>query len=109
MLIIFAELNKYPLAREIPPILINIAKKEVVDSIHMQKHKVYQYTIPTIITTLSSYDYHKNILKKQSKFMDTRDLITPFQPKNIMKVVPLKHLLPGRAIVYNSKLYFVYH
>jgi hypothetical protein len=108
-LIIFSELNKYPLAREIPPILVNIAKKEIVDSIHMQKHKVYQYTIPTIIATLSAYDYFKNTIKNYSKFIDSSDNLTPFQPKNIMKIVPLKHLLPGRVFVYNSKLYFIYH
>jgi len=26
-----------------------------------------------------------------------------------MKIVPLRHLLPGRVYPFNSKLYFVYH
>ncbi len=36
---------------------MNVAKKEIVDSIRMQKHKVYQNTVPAVLTALSAYDY----------------------------------------------------
>lgn len=108
MLLVFGELNKFPL-KEIPAILINVAKKEIVDSIHMQKTKVYQYTVPTLINTLSNYDYYKNNIKTYSKYIDSNDLLTPYQIKHVTKLVALKHLLPARTFVFNSKLYFVYH
>jgi hypothetical protein len=106
---VFSELNKFPISKEIPPILVNMGKKEIVDSIHLQKHKVYQYTVPTLINTLSAYDYYKNNIKTYSKYIDSSDHLTPYQPKHVNKLVSLKHLLPGRTFVFNSKLYFVYH
>jgi hypothetical protein len=95
--------------KEIPSILVNAAKKEIVDSIHMQKHKIYQYTVPTLIYTLSTYDYYKKNVKTYSKYIDSGDHLTPYQPQHVGKLVSLKHLLPGRTFVFNSKLYFVYH
>lgn len=95
--------------KEIPSILVNIAKKEIVDSIHMQKHKVYQYTVPTLIYTLSTYDYYKKNVKTYSKYIDSSDHLTPYQPQHVGKLISLKHLLPGRTFVFNSKLFFIYH
>jgi hypothetical protein len=44
----------------------------------MQKHKVYQYTVPTLINTLSNYDYYKNVIKTYSKYIDSGDHLTPY-------------------------------
>ncbi len=75
----------------------------------MPKHKVYQYTLPNIIKAISSFDYVNNLLKVASQYIDSSDLLTPVVASNVMKVATLRHLLPGRAFVYNSKLYFPYH
>lgn len=75
----------------------------------MQKSKVYQYTIPSLINALSNYDYFKSNLRSTSKYIDSSDNLTPYQPRHVAKIVSLKHLLPGRTFVFNSKLFFVYH
>ena len=88
---------------------MNVAKKEIVDSIHMQKHKIYQYTIPTLISTLSAYDYYQNLIKSGEKYIDMEILVKPYTNINILKYIPLKSMLPGRVFTFNSQLYFVYH
>ena len=36
-------------------------------------------------------------------------LLTPYKNVNILKYIPLRHMLPGRVFTYNSQLYFIYH
>jgi hypothetical protein len=109
MIVVFQELNKHTVGPSIPPILVNTAKKEIVNCIHTQKTKIYQYTLPSLVNTLAAFDYHSSILKKKSKYIDKDELIMHSSSTNIMKIVPLRHLIPGRVHAFNSKLYFVYH
>lgn len=57
-MVVLEELNKIPFGPAVPKMLVNTAKKEIVSSIHTQKNRIYQYTLPTLITTLSKYDYY---------------------------------------------------
>lgn len=73
----------------------------------MQKHKIYQYTIPTLLAALSNYDYYNNVIKS-NRYLNN-DLTTPYEMKNVVKIASLRHMLPGRSFVFNSKLFFAYH
>ena len=53
-----------PFGPPIPKIIINVVKKEIVSIIQGQKNKRYHYTLPTLVTTLSNYDYYDNVIKK---------------------------------------------
>jgi hypothetical protein len=75
----------------------------------MQKCKIYHQTIPTLLSTLSSYDYYEGLVKSDSKYIDNDLLVRPYQNVNILKYLPLKNMLPGRVFTFNSQLYFVYH
>lgn len=75
----------------------------------MQKCKIYHQTIPTLLSTLSSYDYYEELVKSDSKYIDNDLLVRPYQNVNILKYLPLKNMLPGRVFTFNSQLYFVYH
>jgi hypothetical protein len=109
VMVVFEELNKIPLGPAVPSILVNISKKEIVSSIRTQKHKLYQNTVPLLLTTLSAFDYAQNLLKKEERYISAELMTTPFRRVNLLKLVPLRHMLPGRVFTFNSQLYFVYH